>query len=360
LNETESSPTFAEQIFTSIRDGVTTYFGQVDGGGNATSQHSLQDVYNAGSFSLGNVSSGATRTFLWTATMNSEAGNDYQAGSTTFDLSAVMQCGSAPAPSSSPTSGGGTVAGESTQYVCSDAKPGSAPVLSVGGAGPNSVTLVWTSAASPVSYYLVAYGTTSAADQYGNPNVGDSSATSYTVDALSGNTTYYFKVRAGNGCTPGDFSNIVSVRTGPGGAVEGAATGFVQGVLGVSTDTEKEKQGELGEASTQILGDVAGASTCGDKYYPWWLPLLFQAVISVLYYWIIWGNRRDIITLLFPFSLVVLSQIVHEVLGCNCATGKWCPWYWAFNLIVFVVPALYYLYKKKNTSSSIKITTEKS
>ena len=351
-NETQSPSTFASQIFTAIRDNVTTFFGQVDGLGKATSTSSLQDVYDAGSFSLGSISSGATKDYLWTATMNQDAGNDYQAGLTHFDISASMVCGTAPPPSATPSPGGGTVSGASTtSETCDDAKPSSAPVLSISAIGLNSVVLSWTLAGDPVSYYLVAYGLTSSADQYGNPNVGGQGTTTYTVEGLSGNTTYYFKVRAGNGCTPGDFSNIVFTTTGPGGVVQGAATDFVEGVLGVSTETEK--QGEIGESSTQVIGDVAGATSCSDKYYPWWLPLVFQGIISLLYYWIIWANRRELITLLFPFALVVLSQIVHEVLGCNCATGKFCPWYWVFNLLVFVIPALYYFYKKRNSSKRL-------
>ncbi|MDP4010687.1 MAG: hypothetical protein Q8P72_00480 [Candidatus Roizmanbacteria bacterium] len=53
----------------------------------------------------------------------------------------------------------------------------------------------------------------------------------------------YFKVRAGNGCTPGDFSNEVSA-TPAGVFITVPAIGFEEGVLGVSTDKADEQQDE--------------------------------------------------------------------------------------------------------------------
>src|SRR3989338_7399111 len=129
------------------------------------------------------------------------------------------------------TSGGG---GAASSPSCNDAKPGSAPSLLSAVAGINSVTLTWSEAKDPVSYYLIAYGASSGVQTYGNPNVGGKGTTSYTVSALSGGTTYFFKVRAGNGCTPGDFSNELSATPG-GGFIEGPAAGFEEGVLGTET-----------------------------------------------------------------------------------------------------------------------------
>lgn len=142
----------------------------------------------------------------------------------------------------SPAGGGGTAP------VCNDQKPGSAPTLVSAVAGTNSVTLNWNKALNPVTYYLATYGLSAGTQQYGNPNIGGPDASSYTVSGLSGATTYYFKVRAGNGCTPGDFSNEVSATPG-GGFVESPATGFEPGVLGAATDLENVG---VGEENTQI------------------------------------------------------------------------------------------------------------
>ena len=44
---------------------------------------------------------------------------------------------------------------------------------------------------------------------YGNSD----GALSYTINDLEKNTTYYFKIRGGNGCMPGEWSNTVAVKT---------------------------------------------------------------------------------------------------------------------------------------------------
>ena len=111
--------------------------------------------------------------------------------------------------------------------ACTASKPGSAPSLLFAAPGNNSVTLTWSKAASPVTKYLIAYGTTSEAMQYGNPSVGGANTTFYTVGGLSGGTTYYFKVKGINDCMPGDFSNVLSAS--PVGTVittTGPAEGF--------------------------------------------------------------------------------------------------------------------------------------
>ena len=121
-----------------------------------------------------------------------------------------------------------------TAPACTDGKPGSAPGLSVVSSGANSVTLSWTKANDPVSYYLLTFGTHPGEQAYGNPNVGGSDTTSYTVNGLSGGTRYYFRLRAGDGCMPGDYSNEVS-GVPNGGFVSTIPAGFAAGVLGETT-----------------------------------------------------------------------------------------------------------------------------
>lgn len=137
--------------------------------------------------------------------------------------------------SSSSTSDGGGGAGSSigsnSVPTCNDTKPGSAPTFVSAAAGTNSVTLTWSGAADPVTYYLITYGEKSGAQTYGNPNVGGKGTTSYTVSGLSGGKKYYFKIRAGNGCMPGSYSGEISATPG-GGTVSGIAPGFAAGVLG--------------------------------------------------------------------------------------------------------------------------------
>ena len=96
--------------------------------------------------------------------------------------------------------------------------------------GPNQVTLTWSKAKNPVTYYLVAYGTKSGKIEFGNPNVGGADTTSYVVNGLSGGTNYYFKVRAGNNCMPGEFSSEITAKA-YGSEVQTPAKGFSEGVL---------------------------------------------------------------------------------------------------------------------------------
>lgn len=98
---------------------------------------------------------------------------------------------------------------------CTDAEPtGPNPWLYQANANDgNSITLRFTNWQSPVTYFALEYGTQSGKYQFGVDNLGGSKTTSYTVKSLSPNTTYYFRIRTGNGCATGDWSNEISVKT---------------------------------------------------------------------------------------------------------------------------------------------------
>lgn len=111
---------------------------------------------------------------------------------------------------------------------CVDLAPGGSVQLNTAvSAGAHSITITWTDATDPVSYYLVSYGISSGQYIYGNPNVGAQGTTSYTVGGLATGKRYYFVVRAGNGCSPGAFSNELSEVAGgaaPTAAAEDTST----------------------------------------------------------------------------------------------------------------------------------------
>ncbi|MBI2590733.1 MAG: DUF5011 domain-containing protein, partial [Candidatus Blackburnbacteria bacterium] len=137
--------------------------------------------------------------------------------------------------------------------VCTDSKPGSAPILlSAVTSGPNQVTLTWSKASDPVSHYSIVYGLSAGNPIYGNTNVGGKDTTSYAVGGLSGGTTYYFKVRAGNGCNGSEYSNELSAAP-DGGTINSPATGFTRGLLGAQTE-EETKTSEPGVLGVNVNG----------------------------------------------------------------------------------------------------------
>jgi len=97
---------------------------------------------------------------------------------------------------------------------CKDIVPsGKATWLYQANANSNSATLRFINWQSPTSYFALEYGIKSGEYQFGVNSFGDANTTSYIINDLSPNTTYYFRVRTGNGCATGDWSNEISVKT---------------------------------------------------------------------------------------------------------------------------------------------------
>lgn len=157
--------------------------------------------------------------------------------------------------------------------VCIDQKSGSAPELLLAtSSGPNSITLNWIKAKDPVSYYLVTFGTKPGEQLYGNPNVGGPDTTSYTINNLSSGKNYYFKVRAGNGCMPGDFSNEVIGRV-TGGIITEIPENFVPNVLGVTVEPSPKMD------IVKSTNNLAKIKKTSLKNF---LKIIFPIVVTVL------------------------------------------------------------------------------
>ena len=97
---------------------------------------------------------------------------------------------------------------------CNDPTPGAPPLLY--GAVPkdgNSIELYFTEGQNPYSHYALEYGTASGKYIFAAKYIGDRETRKFLVQSLSPNTTYYFRVRTGNGCATGTWSNEISART---------------------------------------------------------------------------------------------------------------------------------------------------
>lgn len=116
------------------------------------------------------------------------------------------------ASSNSSSSGGG---GSPSPSLCTSGKPASAPDLFQMSAKATSATLYFSPSSGQWDRYFVSYSTNPSAQEYGFEFMNSSNGVvSVDVSSLKARTVYYFRVRAGNGCQPGDWSNILSVQTG--------------------------------------------------------------------------------------------------------------------------------------------------
>lgn len=97
---------------------------------------------------------------------------------------------------------------------CDKTAPGGAPLLwGATSKGTDSILLQFGAASDPVEHYALEFGVESGNYIWGATTIGNQDTRDYLVDHLSPNTTYYFRIRAGNGCTAGDWSNEISART---------------------------------------------------------------------------------------------------------------------------------------------------
>jgi len=122
-----------------------------------------------------------------------------------------------------------------------------------------------------------------------------------------------------------------------------AEEGDIEGI-----ETKEEKASEVSKP------EVKGDAVYNWYYYLWWLTLVIQGALTFIYYR--WLNAKDASVKnakiaywwCLPVILAILSQIVHEILGCEHITSGLCPWYWLFNLLILAVLTLFFIYGKRN------------
>ncbi len=179
--------------------------------------------------------------------------------------------------------------GDVNAIECKDKRPAGPPVLYEAVTSEDSVTLSWQPAPDPVTYYLVRYGVTKENLEYGLPNIGGRDTTSFTVSGLLKGQKYYFQVRAGNGCKPGEFSNTLTATVGqPTDESEKISIpnlSIYKEVLGASDSAETQQKGEVsGAVSSSTRNITHCAFSCQS------LPIIISELIALLLFYL--GSLR--------------------------------------------------------------------
>ncbi len=126
------------------------------------------------------------------------------------------------------SSSGSSSTSSPTTPTCDKQAPDHSPDLFQIDTTKNTAKLFFTPVNNAVDYYYIAYGFTEGDERFGvkfDKGYYDG-VIDYTINELAPNTNYYFKVRAGNGCATGSWSNWMLAKT------DG---GFVQTIVNDST-----------------------------------------------------------------------------------------------------------------------------
>ena len=265
---TSQTGAMATVLYFNVQQNSTNLYG-------ASNSKTLQNFWDAGEVKMLDVSGSSTTTLTINIAMNETAGNEYQGKQALFDLN-IGFVGEAPVTVTS-----------SSNNTCGDSKP-SVPGTLTGAVGPEDgqITLSWGKPTGNFTYFLLAYSDSSSfPPKWGNPEIGKDVV--YTVSGL-GTGAYYFWVRAGNGCMPGDFvgPTKVTISSGAPGSVSGQpAPGFSPGVLGDTTENEaqdlvlEETKNNKGEVRGSEIKDILNDFEENGTSFNWALPLTIGGLI---------------------------------------------------------------------------------
>ncbi len=114
-----------------------------------------------------------------------------------------------------PSASSGASSNTNSPSSCGDQAPANAPYLFEIRRTGDKAKLYFAPARDPVSYYFIAYGTKDNPHKHGvSFDQGHSSGVlTFTINKLN-SADYYFKIRAGNGCMPGPWSNTMLAKAG--------------------------------------------------------------------------------------------------------------------------------------------------
>ncbi|MFA5024970.1 MAG: fibronectin type III domain-containing protein [Candidatus Shapirobacteria bacterium] len=278
----------------------------------------ISDIFDEKTHQLGNIDGNQYKDYRWTISLKQSAGNEFQLQNNYFDISFNFTCDTENV-TPVPTIASNENTSSDIDIRCRDATPFQIPQNLRTISGQNTVTLFWDEPTDNFTYYLIAYSNNPDAGKYGNPNIGGKGINSYTINNLSADTIYYFKIRTGNGCASGIFSDIVSAI--PNGQVlvnQQPAIGFNSEILGVQ-DTVPD-----------TTGSVEGVSCVNIFPFAFLLALMVNIIICPYHF----------ITL----SISILSLIFDYYL--SKSTCQKFPYYYLGNIFSFLLPLIFSLKKK--------------
>lgn len=150
-----------------------------------------------------------------------------------------------PVPSGAQTAGAFT--------VCTAPAPAGAPDLFQIDRAGSEATLYFAPAKPPLTYYYIAYGLDGNAERFGMQfsSTETGGVLKHTIKSLDPDLSYYFKVRGGNTCMPGPWSNVR-------GSILGATS---SGSSGSSSTTVSARDG----SGTETARSGGSSATSGKK-----------------------------------------------------------------------------------------------
>jgi len=267
---------------------------------------SFDDLANNKNHSLGNIDSYQSKYYLWTTSLNQSLGNDYQLLNNSYNLDLNFTCGE----------------GGNSDNSCHSSSPLNYPKNLKAVSGQNSVTLSWDETTDIFSYYLISYSTEKHAATFANANIGGRGTTSFTINNLSADITYYFKIRTGNLCAPGPFSDIVSATPSGQKSLNPLFSSFRPEVLGQNSSF----------VSIPRSTKTAKSTKCFNLFpYAFILALLVNLIISRYYF----------ISFLISLLSLVADYYLNKYLCRNY------HYFYINNLLSFFLPFLFSLKKQK-------------
>ncbi|HRS54249.1 MAG TPA: fibronectin type III domain-containing protein, partial [Bacteroidales bacterium] len=135
-----------------------------------------------------------------------------------------------------------------------------------------SFTANWNSVSSATSYYIDVSDNinfTSFISNYNNYNVGN--VTSYIINGLNPQTTYYYRIKAANQCDTSNYSNIISVTTtsSPSGKkVFVTSTSYYASLGGINgADNICQSRANAAGLNGTYMAWISNASSCPNNRF---------------------------------------------------------------------------------------------